>query len=70
MLETSLRMFAPVMPYICEEINQMFNKESIFADAFPEYVEKQQGRDYVINGLVCKSAVEINYRSVGIVLNG
>jgi len=68
-LDTSLRMLAPVMPFICEEINQMFNKGSIFADAFPAYVEKQQGSNYVINGLVQKSAVEINHEDVGVLLN-
>ncbi len=68
-LENSLRMFAPVIPFICEEINSSMSKQSIFESAFPEYKETPEQSDYVINGLIQNTAVEFDYSSVGALLN-
>ncbi len=69
-LETSIAMFAPVIPFISEEIYlQMKNKESVFQKMFPQYAEREKGPDYVINGLVQKSSVEFDPEDTGIILN-
>ncbi len=69
-LEASLKMFAPVVPFMCEEINQMFNKASVFDGAFPQYKERESPTDYIMNGLVFSSAVvQVDPESVGVVLN-
>ena len=69
-LEASLQMLAPVVPHLAEEINSMFNKKgSIFEQKMPEYHELGSGQDYVINGLIQKSEMEIDASSIGTFLN-
>ncbi len=69
-IRTSLLMLAPVMPHIAEELNTMFGKSSIFANDFPQCSEKEHGSDYIINGVVFKSAIEdIDTGTVGTLLN-
>ncbi len=65
----ALKLFAPVIPYISEEINSYFEKETVFNN-FPKYTKKASEIDYVINGLVFQSAiVDIDPENSGIVLN-
>ncbi|MCL4379784.1 MAG: valine--tRNA ligase [Candidatus Marsarchaeota archaeon] len=69
-LEASLRMFAPVIPFTCEEIHQMFDKGSLFEKPFPEYKERPEPTDYILNGLVFSSVrVQADPESLGAVLN-
>ena len=68
-MEMSLRMFAPVLPFVCEEINMSFTKESIFLKPFPTFVEKPSPKGYVINGIFQKSVIEIDYENTGVLLN-
>ncbi|MGC8567631.1 MAG: valine--tRNA ligase [Candidatus Micrarchaeia archaeon] len=67
-----LKLFAPVIPYISEEIYAMFNedKKSIFEQPLPEYVEELPGISYAINGVVFKSSlVDVPYEDIGALLN-
>ena len=58
------------MPHIAEEINAMFSKKSIFEEEFPKCAEKEHGSDYIINGVVFKSAIEdIDFGTAGTFLN-
>ena len=69
-VDTSLKMFAPAAPFICEEINSMFNSGSVFDSGFPEYKEREPGSGYIINGLVFASdVVDADPESVGALLN-
>ncbi len=68
-LDTSLKLFAPVIPFVSEELNSMFNKGSIFEQKFPVFTERPHPADYVINGVIQRSNIEIDYDSVGIALN-
>ncbi len=68
-LETSLRMFAPVIPFVSEEINSELNKGSIFEQKFPVFAEKAQQNDFVINGLIQTSPIKDDYENVGALLN-
>ena len=66
----ALRIFAPVMPFTCEEMNSKFTEKSIFSMKFPEYKKRDSPSDYVINGIVFKSAiVDIEPDSVAVMLN-
>ena len=67
---TSLRLLAPVAPFLCEEINSAFSKKSIFEEEFPAFTEKATKSSYVINGMVFKSAiVDVDFESAGTFLN-
>jgi valyl-tRNA synthetase len=69
-LRTSLLLLAPVMPHIAEELNTMFSKKSIFSEEFPQSSESEHGSDYIINGVVFKSAIEdIDLGTAGTFLN-
>ncbi|HUC39008.1 MAG TPA: valine--tRNA ligase [Candidatus Acidoferrum sp.] len=69
-LDSSLKLFAPVIPFTCEEVNQMFNKGSVFDGAFPEYKERKGKSDYVINGLIFSSSVvDADIEGTGALLN-
>jgi valyl-tRNA synthetase len=69
-LHESIKLFAPVMPYISEEINGMFQKESLFGEAFPAHATVEAPADYVMNGLVFKSAiVDYDIEACGAFLN-
>jgi valyl-tRNA synthetase len=68
-MDASLRMFAPVVPFVSEEVNSMFNKGSIFEQTFPTYVERKTGSDYVINGLIQRSSVEFDPETIAALLN-
>ncbi|MCL5430536.1 MAG: valine--tRNA ligase, partial [Candidatus Marsarchaeota archaeon] len=69
-LRNSIRLLAPITSFTCEEINSMFDgRGSIFNQRLPEYVEIAKPSDYVINGLVQKSAVEFDYEGAGALLN-
>ena len=66
----SLRMLAPVMPYISEEINALFRKTSIFQDEFPKHIAMEKPAAYAMNGLVFASgAVDYDIEQVGVLLN-
>jgi valyl-tRNA synthetase len=68
-MDISLRMFAPVIPFTCEEVNSMFSKSSIFDQKFPVFAPQPEPGGYVINGLLQRSAVELDYEDVGAILN-
>jgi valyl-tRNA synthetase len=69
-LDTTLRLLAPIMPHASEELYSQVNKNSIFKQAFPEYVEKKAPADYVMNGIVFKSGlVDADYENVGAFIN-
>ncbi len=69
-LQTSLRLLAPVIPHAAEEVNSLFSQESIFLSKFPKYAEKAAPADYIINGLIFKSAiVEMDYEEAGAFAN-
>ncbi len=69
-LESSLRIFAPTVPFVCEEIHTMLANGSIFNEDFPTYTQKLSGSDYAINGVVFKSAiVDIDYENAGALMN-
>jgi len=64
-------MLAPVMPHIAEELSAMFGNKDIFAEEFPRYYsESSKPSDYIINGVVFKSAMEdIDFGTIGVLLN-
>ena len=69
-LSSSLRLLAPVIPHVSEEINSFFKSTSIFQEEFPKSVKQESKADYVINGLIFKSAlVDVDYESAGNMLN-
>lgn len=69
-LMESVKMMAPVMPYVAEEINGMFDGTSVFRKGFPAHVEKEDPSAYVINGVIFKSGiVEVDYEETGALLN-
>ena len=70
-LNTMTKVLAPVVPFVCEEVNSMFDqKHSVFEGGFPSYSENKDEMDYVINGVVFKSSiVNTNPENAGIVLN-
>ena len=69
-LTNSIKLFAPVIPFISEEINNMFSDKSVFTEKLPKYTEKPSKNDYVINGIVFSSIVpEIDYENAGAILN-
>ncbi len=68
---TSLLMLAPVMPHIAEELNAMFESNDIFANEFPQHMARTHNSDYIINGVVFKSAIQdIAFDTAGTFLNG
>jgi valyl-tRNA synthetase len=69
-LDCSLRIFAPAIPFMSEEINSMFEKGSIFEKEFPKYVERKQPTSYIINGFVFTSSIlQVDTESIGALLN-
>ncbi len=69
-LEDSLKLFAPMIPYISEEINSWFGRKSLFESMLPEQFEKLETRDYVINGLLFEEGfVEVDYEGIGAFIN-
>ncbi len=69
-MRSCLKIFAPVIPFVCEEINEsMKSRESIFGGNFPVYVERARGSDYAINGIIQRSSIEADYESLGGLLN-
>lgn len=68
-LDVSLRLFAPVVPHVCEEINAMFAKESIFKAEWPKGVDVPKGPSYAINGLIFSSQIEVEPEAAGMILN-
>lgn len=68
-LLNSLKLLAPIMPYISEEINSFFDKHSIFRD-FPVYAEKTSEIDYIINGFIFQNSIaDIDPENSAILLN-
>ncbi len=68
-LINSLKLLAPVIPYISEELNSLFDSKTIFNE-FPKYVEKTSHADYVINGFIFQNiSLDIDYEDAGIFLN-
>lgn len=69
-MDMSLRMFAPVIPFISEEINSWFNKGSILEQSFPAFKERPTKSDYVINGFIFKSGiVDVDAENAGAFIN-
>jgi len=69
-LEHTAIMFAPVIPFISEEVQHMFYQESIFSRSMPQYKEKAGKADYVINGVIfTNNLVDIDYEDAGAFLN-
>ncbi len=70
-LENSLKMFAPVIPFISEELFHMLdNDATIFGQKMPEYKERAGKADYVINGVIfSNNIVDIDYEDAGAFLN-
>ncbi|MEM3227921.1 MAG: class I tRNA ligase family protein, partial [Candidatus Micrarchaeaceae archaeon] len=69
-LMDSITLFAPVMPYIAEEINSWFGRGSVFEGPLPKPFEKPETRDYVINGLLFEEGfVEVDYENMGAFIN-
>ncbi|MEM0148264.1 MAG: valine--tRNA ligase [Candidatus Micrarchaeaceae archaeon] len=69
-LMSSVALLAPVMPFAAEDINSMFESKSIFLQKLPEYKEKHEGPDYIINGFVFSSAIPaMDFTEAGAILN-
>lgn len=69
-LDSMLRAFAPIIPHVAEEINSMFTDKSIFTNTFPHHEKRESKSDYIINGLIFKSAiVDFDYADAGAMLN-
>jgi valyl-tRNA synthetase len=69
-LHESLKIFAPVMPYLSEEINEMFGNESLFGEAFPAYAKAESPAAYAMNGLVFRSGIrDYDIEACGAFLN-
>ncbi len=69
-IDRSIMMLAPIIPFMCEEISEMLGYGSVFERGFPEYKERAERRSYVINGVIFASdLVEIDPESVGALLN-
>jgi valyl-tRNA synthetase len=67
----SLRLFAPIIPYIVEEINAMFSAKSVFEGGFAVHTDVAQPAAYAMNGLVFTSGiVEYDIEACGAFLNG
>ncbi|MDE1865893.1 MAG: valine--tRNA ligase [Candidatus Micrarchaeota archaeon] len=68
-MDASLRMLAPVVPHVCEEINAMFAKDSIFKRDWPKWVEIPKGPSYAVNGLLFSATIEVDPEAAGMILN-
>ncbi|MGD0510333.1 MAG: valine--tRNA ligase [Candidatus Micrarchaeaceae archaeon] len=69
-LDTTLKLLAPITPHTSEELHSQTKKGSIFKESFPEYVETKNRSDYTINGIVFRSAViDVDYESAGALIN-
>ncbi len=68
-LDTALRLLAPVIPFVTEDINEMFSKKSIFTERMPEHVPLGADGNYVINGLIQKSPIVEDASNIGTFLN-
>ncbi len=69
-LDTTLRLIAPIVPHATEELYSNMKKESIFKEKFPEYFERKAPVDFVINGIVFKSGIiKVDYESTGAFIN-
>jgi len=67
---STLKLLAPIMPYICEEENSLFSKHSIFKEEWPKHTTTSSSPDYVINGILFKNEIaDIGYESAGAFLN-
>ncbi len=51
-LEGTLVLLSPVIPFAAEEINAMFSKRSIFLSKLPKYAERPAESSYVVNGVL------------------
>ena len=66
----SLRALAPVIPHAAEEINSMFNTDSIMLAGFPKHFDIDKPNGYAINGVIFESGVvSTNIESTGNLLN-
>lgn len=68
-LENTLKLLAPIIPHAVEELHSNIKKGSIFKESFPVHSERKSGADYVMNGIVFKAAVVVDYESMGAFLN-
>lgn len=68
-LDTSLALFAPVIPFVAEEVNSLFSEKSVFGRGMPKYMELGADSSYVINGLVQKSQIVEDASNIGRILN-
>lgn len=66
----TLKLLAPVIPFVSEEANSMFGKESVFLDGWPKYAKISASPDYVINGIIFRNEIaEVGYEGIGAFLN-
>lgn len=68
-LLTALKLIAPVMPFLAEETNAMFESGSVFAGELPVHKEMPAGK-YVVNGVLFAAPIQVDYESAGALLNG
>lgn len=68
-MDVSIRLLAPVVPHVCEEVNSMFSKGSVFKREWPTSVDLPKGPSYAINGLLFTSQIEVEPEAAGMILN-
>ncbi len=68
-LMAALKLVAPVMPFVAEEVNAMFSGESVFAGQLPQHGQPTRTTDYVVNGVLFASPIQVDYGMVGGLLN-
>lgn len=68
-LDSTLKLLAPIIPHAVEELHWSIKKESIFKEHFPEHSDRKSNQDFIINGILFKSSVLIDYESIGALLN-
>ncbi len=69
-LNGTLKLMAPVIPFVAEEVNSLFDSRSIFTQEIEEPKNESEGPDYIINGVVFSSIVpQLPYSDIGTVLN-
>ncbi|MGC8694183.1 MAG: valine--tRNA ligase [Candidatus Micrarchaeia archaeon] len=68
-LQNSLILLAPNIPFVAEEINSMFCNESIFKEKLPAFVEMPSEPSFVMNGLLFSANLEEDPEIYGEMLN-
>ncbi len=69
-LESTLKLLAPIAPHAVEEVNSLFSAKSITIASMPVYKERSRPSDYVINGLVFSNELfDVDYEAAGTFVN-